>query len=454
MLLDAIFDPFVEQTPVTVMVRALMERAFSGEEIDELFDQTAERQYTRELLFSDLVYLLLLVVCSVHPSVSAVYKVMSARLGVSKKSVYNKLNGMEPQIGQALVRYNAEALKAMIEKMNSTCGEFLPGYRFKIVDGNHLGATEHRLAPLREVGSSPLPGQSLGVLDPQLMLAIDYFPCEDAYTQERAILPQILETVEAKDVWMGDRNLCTQLFIFGIAERNGFFILREHQNLPWQARSELKRVGSCDTGEVFEQQIQLSYEGKSLSLRRILVQLNHPTRHGETQVVVLTNLPPQVADGIKISQLYLKRWSVERLFQIVTDEFHCEVKALCYPRAALFVFAMALLAYNLFSVMKAALRSVHGAGKIEAGLSDYYLAEEVSSMYQGMMVAIAAVHWQVMIQMSVEQFIEMLQQLATQVDLKRFSSNPRGPKKKKPKRKFDPKHPHVSTARLLSKTAL
>ena len=71
------------------------------------------------------------------------------------------------------------------------------------------------------------------------------------------------------------------------------------------ASSELKWVGSCDTGEVFEQQIQLSYKGKSLSLRRILVQLNHPTRHGDSQVVVLTNLPPEVADGLKTSQLYL-----------------------------------------------------------------------------------------------------------------------------------------------------
>ena len=90
MVLEEIFDPFVEETPVTVMFRALLERAFSPEELDELFDQTAERQYTRELLFSELVYLLLLVVCSVHPSVSAAYKVLAARLGVTKKSVYNK----------------------------------------------------------------------------------------------------------------------------------------------------------------------------------------------------------------------------------------------------------------------------------------------------------------------------------------------------------------------------
>nr|MDZ8123638.1 hypothetical protein [Nostoc sp. CmiVER01] len=47
-----------------------------------------------------------------------------------------------------------------------------------ILDGNAIGASEHRLKPLRDCNSAPLPGQSLVVLDPSLMLAIDVFPCE------------------------------------------------------------------------------------------------------------------------------------------------------------------------------------------------------------------------------------------------------------------------------------
>lgn len=53
---------------------------------------------------------------------------------------------------------------------------------------------------------------------------------------------------------------------------------------------------------------------------------------------------------------------------------NCEIKTLGYPKAALFAFCMALVAYNILSVVKAALRSVHGAGKIDAGISSYYLA--------------------------------------------------------------------------------
>jgi hypothetical protein len=42
-----------------------------------------------------------------------------------------------------------------------------------------------------------------------------------------------------------------------------------------------------------------------------------------------------------------------------------------------------------------------------------------------------------------------LQQLAAKVNLAKFRKNKRGPKKPKPKPVYDPKHPHVSTAKLL-----
>ena len=50
---------------------------------------------------------------------------------------------------------------------------------------------------LREVGSAPLPGKSLVVLDPVRRLAVDVFPCEDGHAQERRLFEQVLEGVEA-----------------------------------------------------------------------------------------------------------------------------------------------------------------------------------------------------------------------------------------------------------------
>ena len=77
----------------------------------------------------------------------------------------------------------------------------LPGYRVKILDGNAIAASEHRLKVLRQISSAPLPGQSLVVLDPSLMLAVDIFPCEDGHAQERSLFDEVLRTVEEDDEW-------------------------------------------------------------------------------------------------------------------------------------------------------------------------------------------------------------------------------------------------------------
>ena len=132
-----------------------------------------------------------------------------------------------------------------------------------------------------------------------------------------------------------------------------------------------------------------------------------------------------------------------------TEVFHCEIKTLGYPRAALFSFCMALVAYNLFSTLKGVLASVHGSDCREE-LSYYYLGEELEATYQGMMIALAPENWSDLGTMSLSQFSSLLQDWGQSVNLKAFSSTKRKPKKKKLKPPYDPSHPHVSTARLLA----
>ena len=228
--------------------------------------------------------------------------------------------------------------------------------------------------------------------------------------------------------------------------------MREHESLPWQELGELEYVEESATGKVFEQEIEMKFEGQEFIVRRVVVKLERPTRQGDTEVVVLTNLPTTIG-ALKITELYLKRWQVENLFQTVTEVFHCEIKTLGYPRAALFSFAMALVTYNLFAVLMASLRSVHGADKVDGKTSYYYLAEEIQATYHGMTIALPAAVWQPFTQMQLSQFCSTLQQWAAQVDLKRFASAVKKKPKTKSKRIFDPQRPHVSTARLLAKGA-
>lgn len=450
MWMSEIFDRFAQESPLTVMVRVLLEAALPPSGLDELFEKTATVQYTRELLFSQLVGLMCQVTCGIQPSVNAAYREQSTEISVSRTALYNKLNRMETGVSRALVQYTVQQLKPLIEQLGGQAHELLPGYRVKILDGNCIGASEHRLAILQEILSAPLPGKSLVVLDPVLRLAIDMFPCEDGHANERTLFTNVLNTVAAKDLWIADRNMCTLGFLFGIAQKQADFVIRQHQTMPCIALGEEQHVGRIETGVVFEQKVLVKdAQNQELILRRVIVHLDKPTRDGDTQIAVFTNLPPEV-EACAIARLYRDRWQVENLFQVVTQLFRCEIKTLAYPKAALFSFSMALVAYNLFAVLKTALAAVHGVGKIEAGLSNFYLTKEVERNYSGMMIALPPSLWQIFSQMSQPQLCSLLIQLAEKVNLKKFASSVRGPKKPKPKQTWDENHPHVSTARLLA----
>jgi IS4 transposase len=451
MLLGRVFDRFVRHRPIGVMVRGLLENILQPQRLDDLFEELAQRQYTRELLFSQVVDLMSLVVCGIYPSPHAAYQDSQDRFSVSLASVYNKINRIEPAIAATLVRRTAKALADVIDRLGGTLPALLPGYRVKILDGNCLAATEHRLDELRFTNAGPLPGKSLVVLDPALMLAIDVFPCEDGHAQERSLLQDVLPTVRAGDLWIEDRNFCTTAFVFGVARRQGCFLVREHQtNVPWEPVTKLVEVGDSEGASVWEQKVRVTdpQTGEILIVRRIEVRLARPTRDGDRVISLLTNLPAKAADALRLAALYRKRWSIEGLFQVLTETLASEQPRLGYPRAALFSFCVALLAYNILAVVKAALRAVHGSEKAEE-TSFYYLANEISRVYDGMVVAIPADEWLIFRDMTVGGLVKVLKQLASKVDLSAYRRHRRGPKKPAPVRTSHKEEPHIATAKLL-----
>lgn len=287
------------------------------------------------------------------------------------------------------------------------------------------------------------------------MLAIDVFPCEDGHAQERSLLNDVLATVEEDDVWIADRNFCTLNFLSGLVGRKGYFIIREHQCLPWHNANEFRYVGSVDGGEIFEQTIHVSDDDGFLShLRRVKVVLEQASRDGDQEIFILTNLSVTVATAVVIAQLYRKRWTIETLFQVLTVIFNCEIKTLAYPKAALFAFCVALVSYNILSVVLAALRSIYGIEKIGQEVSSYYLVDEIRGTYRGMMIAIPPSEWEVFEQMSLMELTQVLQDLASLVNLVAFLRHPRPEKKTRfrLKRQRPAKHPHISTAKILSQT--
>ena len=148
MVMDAVVKRCVEQSPVTVMARLALQRALEPEWVDALFERECGTQYTRELLFSTTVEVMSVVAVGLRPSVHAAAKACKD-LPVSVQALYDKIRRTSPHLVRALVQQSASRLGEVLTPMMKNKAPTVPGYRLRIVDGNHLPASEKRLKPLR-----------------------------------------------------------------------------------------------------------------------------------------------------------------------------------------------------------------------------------------------------------------------------------------------------------------
>ena len=445
-MFEEILTRFEQHAPASVMARVALERAIEPAWVDEVSETHRQRQYPRELLFSTVVHLVSLVSLGLRPSLHAAARKMHD-LPVSLAALYDKVKRTEPRVLRALVRGSAERLLPLVQALEPTPS--LAGWRLRVLDGNHLPASDKRLAALREQRAAVLPGHALVVYDPDTTLVADIIACEDAHASERSAAAQLLECAQPGELWIADRNFCTRTLLQGWHDAQASFIVREHARHPrvlheggWIAWSRTA------TGQVREQTI--SVQDGQTPWRRIELYLDTPTESGDRAIGLWSNLPVEVS-AQKIAELYRKRWRIEGMFQRLEAVLQSEIRSLGHPRAALLGFAVAVLAYNVLALLKRSLEYAHRDRVPDLDVSTYYLALDIQSDYGGLLIALPSEHWTSWASAAPAAIVKRLLQLACHIEPKRVSAHKRAPKVRKPKGYVDKAtaSAHVSTARVL-----
>ncbi len=445
----AVLERFERHAPVSVMARAALEHALPAGWIDAVFEVHRQRQYARELLFSTVVDLMTLVCLGLCPSLHAAARQMPG-LPVSLASLYDKVNHTEPAILRALVRGSAERLAPVMAAVGPGAG-CLPGWRVRVLDGNHLPASEKRLAPLRGFRGAALPGQSLVVYDPDSGLVTDMVACEDAHDSERVGARALLDGAGPGQVWIADRHFCTRTLLHGWQAAQAGFIVREHGRHPRLIRhGAWQEDGRTETGRVREQVIEV--EGQPAPWRRIGLVLDVPTEAGETTIRLWSNLPAQV-QAARIADLYRRRWRIEGMFGRLESVLNSEMASLGHPRAALLGFAVAVLAYNVLALLARCVEQAHQAPHTPPPeVSTYHLALHIRGSYEGMLIAVPAECWPPWHSAAPERLAEWLLHLARHINPRQVATSRRKPKRATSKAYVDgaTARAHVATARVLA----
>ncbi len=507
MALDAVLARFVSVCPVAVMARLALQRSINAEWVDQVFEEHRGRQYTRELLFSTVVDLMGLVALGMRPSLHAAARqaISTGELSVSIPALYEKVNHTEPAVLRALVRGSAERLLPVVAGLRDGAettaegpgavssglrGSYRFSYRLRIVDGNHLPASEKRVKPLRVKPlrvkplrgkcSAALPGQSLVVYEPETGLVVDLVPGEDAHACERDFLEPLIRDSDEGELWIADRHFTTRSVIGAFTERGARVLLREGGAYPNPSvvegeAGERKCVGRGETGMVYEQAVEIPVSPtptsgtadkplRLLRLRRVEVELDEPTEDGDTLIRLLTTLPAADATAIEVADLYRRRWTIEGMFQRLEKVLASEVRSLGQPSAALLAFSVAVLAYNVLSVVQAAVEQeaeqraeTSKTSKTEpVPISMFYIAQEVRESYRGLLIAVDPAVWEHYDGQGPCSLALTLQRMAHHVRLEALRKHPR---KNAPKRKpgYAPRKEvqrHVATARVLAMCVL
>jgi len=442
-----VLSKFLFQCPFAVLTQAVI-RGVIANELDPLFEENRSQQYEKTLTFSAMAIAVADVVLRFSANFRQAYTKHQKQLMVTLTSFYNKINATEPQTSEAIVARSAERAVEMQDQLGFVPWEVLKGYNVYALDGNHLQESEKRLKPLRLLHDAPLAGTTVARFNLQRQLFDRAYLLEDAHAQECSTLDRVLNDLTVGDLLLADRHYCILDFFRGSNDKGVCFVIRQHGRFKGNLVGKRHEIGRTETGVVYEQQIRTKNASDNLVMRRITVELDQPTRDGDTEIHLLSNLPETV-DAMQIAKIYRCRWEEETGFFYMTTTMVCELKSVGNPRAALFLFCMAMMAFNLRQVVFAALYAEHDEELVN-NLSHHAISVEVARYTDGMLVVLDDAFWQRFLGPNPKKVSTRLREISRTIDLSKYRKSKRGPKKKVIKPPRTRNKTHVSTAKILA----
>lgn len=442
-----LLEKFLKHCPFAVLTQAVM-RGLIANEFDILFQENRSQQYEKSLTFSAMATAVADVVLRFAENFRQAYAKHQEQLTVSLTSFYNKINATELQTSEAIVARSAKRAAELQDQLGFVPWQVLEGYNVYALDGNHLQESEKRLKPLRMLHDAPLAGTTVARFDLQLQLFDRAYLLEDAHAQECSTLDRVLSDLTKGDLLLADRHYCVLKFLRDSNDKGVCFVIRQHGRFKGVLVGERRKTGRTETGVVYEQQIKTSAAPDALVMRRITVELDQPTRDGDTIIQLLCNLPENV-DAMALAELYRCRWEEETGFYYMTTTLTSELKSVGDPQAALFLFCMAMMAFNSRQIVFAAMYAEHDEELVN-DLSHHAISVEVSRYSDGMLIVLDDAFWNRLLGPHLEHVTERLREISRTINLSKYKKSKRGPKKVVSKPPRTRKRTHVSTAKVLA----
>lgn len=384
--MDAFARELMRRSPLGSAVLEICDFVFAEQLLSSIWDRHRGRCYEDQaeegLKFQDMLRMMRDALIRHGGSAHRLYLELESRgtPPVDESNFYRKLANTPVPLSRALLRECTQRLKALLPSPGVTLPACFNEFEVIVGDGKTIKNVAKRLAPTRGFVGKLVGAKALVALNLRSGLAIAMSDSLDGMSNEvplvPLLMPQLYEVVgERRILSVWDRQFDDPRTLSRLSEREGdaFLVRMKRTKISFVAESAVESR-DAQGRRVLDEFGELGQGNRAMKVRRIT--LFRDGRAGEEDVVLLTNLMDRQAYGAaELLELYRHRWSIEQVFQQVTETFSLSHLIGGKPKAVLLQFAYCLLLYNLMQVVRA---YVAEDGKVLTSVvSMYYLFDDV-----------------------------------------------------------------------------
>lgn len=331
--------------------------------LGEVFEKHRGRSYESQLTFATMVQLIADALMQHGGSgrQSFLRAEEAGELPTTIRSVYRKLSNLPIELSTGFFHEVSQRLREIHpdQTTQNDVPKSLRRFAIFIHDGKTIKDVKKRLKVLRHIEGSVLGGRLVVSLQLCTKLATAMAASEDGESGETKLLPESLR--QTREVCSQTKLNVADRFYFGLpqieqcTQEGDHFLIRLHkQRTPFFVDPDQEsRTGTDRYGRKYTE--DFGWLGTKSNPRQKAVRRIHLHRPGvKDELILITDLTDAnkyPADDLL--ELYLQRWTIEKVFQQVTEVFCLDSLIGSSAKATVFQASFCFLLYNMIQVIRA-----------------------------------------------------------------------------------------------------
>lgn len=354
----------LKRLPLAEAVLTVLQYVWDEDQLRDLFEEHRGTGSEVKVSFPLLVNLVLDAIVEHRGSGRASFHQAREddRLEASDGALYGKLRRLPVGLSEAFLRETTARVQELLPDRidDGVIPAALRDHRVLVVDGKKLKKLPKRLKPLREVSGKVLGGKVVVGMLLNDGVAVAMHASPDGEANDAPLTPGLIEQMETASeqrmLVVADRQFCDLKIPHRIVEGQNDFVIRYSKKMRFFVAKE--RVFKDRQGRIIHEAWGML--GREQDARRMYVRQITLQRPGEEDVILVTNLlDAKAVPSQQILDVYLQRWSIERVFQQVTEVFHLQELIGTSPQGAIFQFSLCTCLYNVIQVVRQYLAHTH-----------------------------------------------------------------------------------------------